>query len=258
MIKRYRYSYQTIVRYDTMVSCHQFLLRCTPMSDSHQSVVESEIQMLNSANVMSGVDSFGATIHYGSVMQRHDLFVVSSSGEVRCREYVIEEANPAPYYKMQSGMTQLSEPLRQWGERVPSQGESIEEVMELSEAIFQYMEYAPGVTTTLTTASQSFSLRSGVCQDYAHILIGLCRERGIMARYVVGLVVGTGETHAWVEVYCDGVWLGVDPTHNCRVEWGYIKLSHGRDANDCSVTRGIHRGACNHTTQVRVVVEEIL
>ncbi len=257
MVKKYRYSYQTIVRYDSMVSHHHFLLRCTPMSNSFQSVVESELQLLNSASITAGVDSFGSPIHYGSIMQRHDLFVVSSSGVVRCSEYGEEQATPPPYYGVESGMTHINEPLKQWGDSLGIEGSALNQAMELSSAIHSYMSYTPGLTTTLTTAIESFELKGGVCQDYAHILIGLCRDRGILARYVVGLVMGTGETHAWVEVYCDGVWLGIDPTHNCKVEWGYIKLSHGRDAHDCSVTRGVHRGAYNHTTQVRVMVEEL-
>ncbi len=81
--------------------------------------------------------------------------------------------------------------------------------------------------------------------------------RSLHARYVMGYVIGEGETHAWVEVWSDGAWYGVDPTHNCVVESGYIKVAHGRDAADCSVVRGMRKGVSATASQVRVVVEEI-
>ncbi len=142
---------------------------------------------------------------------------------------------------------------------VTPQMSHIDQALALTYAIFTRLEYTPGVTTFRTTAAESFALGCGVCQDFAHILISLCRERGIMARYVVGFLVGEGETHAWVEVYSpeEGAWYGIDPTHNKLIEYEYIKIAHGRDAEDCSVTRGVHRGGAGHTTQVKVLVESL-
>ena len=97
----------------------------------------------------------------------------------------------------------------------------------------------------------------GVCQDYAHILIALCHMDGIGARYVVGFMIGEGATHAWVEIMCGGYWYGLDPTNNLMVDETYIKLSHGRDYNDCTVVRGsFYRQASQHQ-EVYVSVEEL-
>ncbi len=255
--RRFRYSYQTLVRYEGMVSHNHFQLRCTPIECSYQRVIDSNIQLLNSANIAQGVDSFGTPIHYGSIMQRHDIFVVLSSGEVRCSPYRVEDAAPAPIYLMESALTRISDDILAWSESFSRSDSALNQSLAIASALHNYMNYSSGSTSTQTTASQSFEQREGVCQDYSHILISIMRARGVAARYVAGLVMGTGESHAWVEIYYDGAWYGVDPTHNCLVEWGYIKLSHGRDASDCSLTRGVHRGAYNHSTQVRVIVEEI-
>ena len=62
------------------------------------------------------------------------------------------------------------------------------------------MRYAHGVTGVKTTAAEAFALRQGVCQDYAHVMLALCRACGLPARYVSGHLLGEGGTHAWVEV----------------------------------------------------------
>jgi transglutaminase-like putative cysteine protease len=101
------------------------------------------------------------------------------------------------------------------------------------------MKYTQGATTTSTTAGEALALGKGVCQDFAHILIALCRLSGILARYTAGFMEGEGSAHAWVEYYENGSWRAVDPTHNRLVETGYIKLSHGWDFGDCSIERGV-------------------
>ena len=77
-----------------------------------------------------------------------------------------------------------------------------------------------------TTAAEVLERKEGVCQDFAHLMIALCRQRGIPARYVNGFLVGEGETHAWVEIFDGYNWLGFDPTHNCRISDGFISLQY--------------------------------
>ncbi len=254
---RYRYSYQTIVRYNELVTNHHFLLRCQPREDCGLTVLEQNIDLLSSTTINEAVDVFGNKIIYGSMIKPHDIFVVSTNGVVECEGYWIEDPSPMPMYRAFTSKTQASPEISQFGAVTPCEGSSLEQMVELSQRLHSNMSYIPGITSAESSAAQSFSMGAGVCQDYAHLLISLARDRGIKARYVAGLVVGTGETHAWVEIHSDGVWHGIDPTHNVLVEQGYIKLSHGRDAADCSVSRGVHRGSAFHTTEVKVVVTEI-
>ncbi len=256
--REYKFSYQTIVTYSSMVSSYHFLLRCTPSEESFQQIKEHQLQLLAPEKITLSRDAFGNVIHYGHLNDRHDLFVVASNGVVACDKYQIEESAPKIIYKTPTHLTLVDAEMLNFNRSVRCSGSTLETAMALSQALFNYMIYMPGKTSVGTTSIESFGMAAGVCQDFSHILIALCRERAIFARYVVGFVVGTGETHAWVEVWCDGVWYGVDPTHNRKVESGYIKLSHGRDADDCSVVRGTMRGSASHSTQIRVVVEEIL
>ncbi|MFI3281383.1 MAG: transglutaminase family protein [Rikenellaceae bacterium] len=255
--KRYKFSYQTIVTYQSMVSVYHFMLRCTPCDQPQQRLKEYQLHLMAPATLRRDVDIFGNVIHYGFLNEMHDIFVVASNGVVECGDYKIEESAPKPLFRVASPLTQADSSISAFNRGVDAAGSPLEIAQVLSSAIHHHMSYSAGATSVTTTAAESFAIGAGVCQDFSHILLAMCRERAIFARYVVGFVVGTGETHAWIEVWSDGAWYGVDPTHNRVAEQGYIKLSHGRDAADCSVIRGSKRGMASHTTQIRVVVEEI-
>ena len=88
-------------------------------------------------------------------------------------------------------------------------------------------------------------------------MLSLLRMRGVVARYVVGMLIGTGLSHAWIEVLQDGRWVGLDPTHNCLVADRYVKLSHGRDYKDCVVNQGLYRGLATELQGISVAVKEL-
>ena len=83
------------------------------------------------------------------------------------------------------------------------------------------------------------------------------RYLGIPARYVNGLMIGEGYTHAWVEAYLEDGWYGFDPTNNLHIDDYYIKLAHGRDYRDCTVDKGCFLGSAAQKQKIYVNVEEI-
>ncbi|HEX3466783.1 MAG TPA: transglutaminase family protein [Candidatus Elarobacter sp.] len=113
----------------------------------------------------------------------------------------------------------------------------------ICEFVYGHMRYASDVTTVETTAAEAFAQGAGVCQDYAHVMIALCRLRGLAARYVSGHMLGEGGTHAWVEIVGppDGdtapVW-GFDPTHRRATTLRYLFVAAGRDYADVTPTSG--------------------
>lgn len=129
--------------------------------------------------------------------------------------------------------------------------------VELMHRFHQDFRYEKAVTDCKTTAEEAWSLRRGVCQDYAHILIALCRLMGIPARYAAGFMVGEGESHAWVEILSNGRWYGLDPTNDLVVNDDYIRLGVGRDAADCTLNRGIVIGGGTQTQRAAAAVREI-
>jgi transglutaminase-like putative cysteine protease len=113
---------------------------------------------------------------------------------------------------------------------------------------------------------EALRLRQGVCQDFAHVMIGLCRALKIPARYVSGYLYngpadelkGSQATHAWVDVFLPGLgWRGLDPTNQQPVNGRYVKVAIGRDYADVSPFRGTYRGTANRRLSVDVLVTRL-
>lgn len=256
---KYLYSYQSITRFAKPVIWHTYLLRIDPQENSCQRLVQQSVFLEPGGREGTGTDGLGNKIRYGTVMEPHTGFAYVSSGIVELAdEYCIPDEGSVAPYKAATTLTQMSEDMQKWLSRVKQKGSVLEQALTLSHRLYRRMKYVPLSTQNATSAAQAFGQKKGVCQDYAHILLALCRARGLTARYVCGLIEGEGSTHAWVEVYGeDRCWRGVDPTHDTLITTGYIKLAHGRDVNDCPVNRGLYRGYTQEENQVRVIVTEL-
>jgi transglutaminase-like putative cysteine protease len=112
------------------------------------------------------------------------------------------------------------------------------------------LTYQYGVTGVRTDAASALAGGKGVCQDYSHVMLALCRAAGLPARYVSGHLVGEGGSHAWVEVVVND-WLATtgrvvavafDPTHNRRANKGYFTVAVGRDYAHVAPTSGTFEG----------------
>lgn len=111
------------------------------------------------------------------------------------------------------------------------------------------LTYEYGVTGVRTTAAQAVVGGRGVCQDYAHVMLALCRAAGLPARYVSGHLVGEGGSHAWVEVVVAhpsrpgrATAVAFDPTHDRRAGGDYVTVAVGRDYTDVAPTSGTYQG----------------
>ena len=112
----------------------------------------------------------------------------------------------------------------------------------LNEWVYKHMRYGFGATDTRTAAKDALSGGVGLCQDYAHIMIALCRAAGVPARYVSGHMLGEGGSHAWMEVLAPEragyVAYGFDPTNRRRPGFDYLTVAVGRDYSDVPPTAG--------------------
>lgn len=118
----------------------------------------------------------------------------------------------------------------------------------INDWVYQAMTYRHGVTGVRTTAARALALGAGVCQDYAHVMLAVCRAAGLPSRYVSGHMLGQGGTHAWVEVVLpaddgtgDGIAHTFDPTHVSRGGLGYVTVAVGADYLDVAPTSGTYR-----------------
>jgi transglutaminase-like putative cysteine protease len=135
----------------------------------------------------------------------------------------------------------------------------------LMEAVHERVEYDIAATHAATTAAQAFDAGRGVCQDHAHILIGLARSIGIPARYVTGYLVldeaGDGAVrdaaahHAWAEAMIPDLgWVGFDPANCLCPTERYVRLTSGLDAASAAPIRGVRRGLGRESLVVEVSV----
>jgi transglutaminase-like putative cysteine protease len=254
---RLNYYYKTEVTFSDKIYSHYFLLRCTPRNFGFQKILNANFSILNSKGVNVGTDTFGNIVHSGSIPERHNHFEFISEGAVELSFYQIDEPlnrlflYPSKHTQYMPNIEELYKQIE-----FPEAAGALEKVFFLSNILRGIVHYEPGVTNTYTTASMALQLGKGVCQDYAHLLITLCRKAGIAARYVTGFMEGEGFTHAWIEFYDDGLWFGFDPTHNRMVDTGYIKISHGRDYYDCAVDRGMFSGLAQQKMEVVLKVEQ--
>ena len=118
----------------------------------------------------------------------------------------------------------------------------------INDWVYQSLTYKHDVTNVRTTAAQALAAGAGVCQDYAHLMLAVCRACGLPSRYVSGHLLGQGGTHAWVEVLLpvrdgtgDAVAHAFDPTHASRGGLGYVTVAVGADYSDVAPTSGWYR-----------------
>ncbi|HKW07080.1 MAG TPA: transglutaminase family protein [Candidatus Dormibacteraeota bacterium] len=131
----------------------------------------------------------------------------------------------------------------------------------INDWVYQSMTYRHGITGVRTTAAEALALGAGVCQDYAHVMLAVCRACGLPSRYVSGHLLGQGGTHAWVEVVLpagDGTGEAnvhaFDPTHASHAGIGYVSVAVGGDYADVAPTSGTYRsGARGRLTATKKV-----
>ncbi|MDZ4765129.1 MAG: transglutaminase family protein [Chloroflexota bacterium] len=113
---------------------------------------------------------------------------------------------------------------------------------QINNWVYEAMRYTSGVTTVKTSAADVLARRQGLCQDYAHLMLAICRAASLPARYVSGHLLGEGGSHAWVEVFIPTQGglsaVAFDPTHKRQPHLGYVTVAVGRDYQDVSPTSG--------------------
>jgi transglutaminase-like putative cysteine protease len=151
-------------------------------------------------------------------------------------------------YRMPSALTRPDTALRAVAAKLAGSGEKGADLASaVGGWVHRRMSYGFDRTGVHTTAGQALAAGHGVCQDYAHLMLALCRLLGIPARYVSGHLVGEGGTHAWVEVLQPvpgpaAEILGWDPTHGRPADLRYLTVAVGRDYRDVAPVSSVYCG----------------
>lgn len=135
---------------------------------------------------------------------------------------------------------------------------------ELTAAIYEAFDYRQHVTRVDSPINEALSARSGVCQDFTHIMLTLARGLGIPSRYVSGYLFHRNDrsdedaSHAWVEAWLPELgWVGFDPTNNLIVGDRHIRVTVAQDYATAAPSRGVFKGGADTELEVRVMVAKL-
>jgi transglutaminase-like putative cysteine protease len=270
--------HRTVYRYATPVRDSYNEVRLRPVSNEHQRVEQFELHVTPNPSAWREYDDFYANaVHHFEVPNLHQELQIESRCVVSTNNVNIVPAGAmlAPMerraecqrmercfdYLQASNYVQLTPDL--WRAAVDvtyGASDMWQAASALSHFVFGHMTYLPASTNALTLATEAFGARRGVCQDFAHVLIGLCRSIQIPALYVSGYLCTpeTQATHAWVEVFLPGTgWRALDPTHDSQADERYVKIAVGRDYLDVPPTSGQFKGTKNRSIEVDVKVDNL-
>ncbi len=277
-----RLEHVTRLDYSTDVVEGVMDVRLGPLSDADQRWDVFNITVTPSASVRRYTDGFGNRAHLITIAKPHWMLEVTTKCDIvtlladpfsppsqRLRPLTPSELadylSPSALVPVSSELAAIAEPFRP-----ASPEESFEAVRKLSSYVHDSFSYQKNVTTVATTVEDTLRQRSGVCQDFSHLLIGLCRCIGIPARYVSGYTVSnvtghdgaqmaeTEASHAWAEAYTPvHGWRGFDPTNDLVASTAHIKMAIGRDYADVPPTRGTFRGQADERLTVRVETRQV-
>jgi len=263
---RLHIEHETIFSYSQPVREAIGEARLRPRDDAGQRLMGFRLALDPHAPVDPVGDRFGNTIHCYSVLQPHRRLTITATSEVETSADALIAA-PALTPLEQHSFTAISQYVPFTDDLLafarataPADADVATTAQALSSAIYASCDYQAGSTDISTTADAVLAGRRGVCQDFAHLLIALCRGLGMPARYVSGYLYDSDQpadailaSHAWAEVFLDGRgWLGIDPTHNRVISSLYTRVALGRDYADAAPVRGIYQGETKETLEVRV------
>lgn len=255
--------HETVYRYDRPVNHSVQSLRLTPRTEVGQRVLNWHLQTPGQKSQQ--IDAHGNVMHLLTIDEPHVEIRIQVTGTVETES--VADAAPSNrgrlsplVYLPETKLTRADDELQLFVKRFGKRSLERDDVLALAGAIREHVEYVPGSTDVSDTAASAFSLRRGVCQDHAHIMLACCRSLGIPARYVSGYLLTERDdhiaSHAWVDVWLNEPqrWFAVDVTNGVPGGPHHCRLAVGRDYLDACPVRGVRRGGGAETMVATVAV----
>ncbi len=249
-------------------------LRLQPFVDEWQTVDSFLIKVLPAVRLQHHHDFYANIVHHFEIPEPHSSLMVESQlrvttaprpplgeGETPWPLVRVGEAARAPRvfdFLQESCYVGLSpEAWRLALDATAGKTDVWQAALAIMRTIHSQFVYQSHSTTVSTHMREVLQHKRGVCQDFAHVMIGLCRSLKIPALYVSGYLATekAGATHAWTEVFVPGIgWRGLDPTHNRQTDDTYVRIAVGRDYADVPPVTGTYKGTTDRQMQVQVNV----
>jgi transglutaminase-like putative cysteine protease len=286
--------HETRYDYGPAVKTAQHMAHLKPANNARQQLLKHELAVDPApAQQTEAIDVFGNTRAFFSLQSTHEELTVVAESLVRTSplpeprsDITWEDAREKLRYHRGAAYDPASEFVfaSPYVPRHPNflayarpsfspERPLLEAARDLMSRIHADFTYETEATDVNTPALDALHLRKGVCQDFAHIMLGCLRSLGLPARYVSGYLltvpppgqarlVGSDASHAWVSVYLPaadgpGEWADLDPTNNRAPGEDYVTVATGRDYSDVAPVRGVLHGGANHKLHVAVTVTPV-
>lgn len=290
---RFRITHRTHYRYAGSASESFMEARLTPITDDSQQLLTRELVTTPAANIHTYTDYFGNSVETFSIVRRHRELVLESVSEVDTTPFPppaaaldISVSEARQIYRgdklglfeflMPSEAIALGSEVNAVANRLFAPADPLgPSLLRLNNWVKTTFRYVAGSTQIDTPVSVALKQRTGVCQDFAQVMIAILRSAEIPARYVTGYIetetqrkaseakrapalIGASESHAWVEVFLPGgFWWPLDPTNDCVAGERHVKVALGRDYHDSTPTRGVFKGTHTEKLSVAVVMQRL-
>jgi len=284
-------AYRLHFTYAEPVSESQNEIRVRPRDDLRQRVLSYRLTTTPATRVLQMRDYFGTTVDHLGIRGSHDDLLVLAEASV---ETTPADGAPAPVscerlsdQQFVNSHIEYLAPSQhvQWGELVnevaswavrSAADDVCERVLAVAQAVPTVLTYERGSTAIGVTLEELIDGGRGVCQDFAHLAVGMLRCTGIPARYVSGYLFALDETrpdhdadgdpdstaisvqtHAWIEAAVPGYgWHALDPTNGGLVGERHVVIGYGRDYNDVPPVRGVFNGAADAKVDAEVIIAQ--
>jgi len=264
---RLRIVHRTGFQYASSATASYNEARMLPRTQDRQLVLHARVETSPATHPSTYSDHWGTPVTSFEVLTPHDELSVVATSVVETRAvaprgreigwaqlaHAAATSLDVAEMLMQTHATEPDEQMRELAAQVRAAHEGIDDAARgICRVVGEAMTYRRGVTGVSSTARDAWPARAGVCQDIAHVTLGMLRSAGIPARYVSGYLhpdadpkVGetvTGESHAWVEWF-SGQWRGYDPTNLVEIGLSHVFVGVGRDYADIAPLRGVYAGS---------------
>jgi transglutaminase-like putative cysteine protease len=278
----------TQYRYDEPVRESVVELHMQPRRTDAQNLLTFELEIEPHGQVFSYADSWGNAVHHFDVPHAHDELdiIARSIIETTPQPMLPDEGPMDDWASLASGAVRSecwdfltlqgvcaeTPALRAFidgrGVNDLKRHDPLTALKALNRVVFEAFDYEAGITEPDSPIDHALIEGRGVCQDFSHIMIAVCRLWGMPARYVSGYMFTDRETHdrstsdathAWVEAFVPTFgWVGIDPTNDILARERHLAVAIGRDYTDVPPSRGVFKGEAEGRLSVGVSVRKAL
>ena len=262
-------NYSTTYRYTPPARSVIQLLRVTPPSFAGQTVLDWRIDVNRDARLREGRDGYGNITNMLYVEGGVEELVVAVAGRVLTEDKAgvvngLPHDLPHEVFLRETPLSTAGPALARLADKVVAKrGGALDRLHRLAALLHADIRFDTEATAVETTAEQACAAGHGVCQDFAHIFIGVARRLGIPARYVSGHLYrrdGQHEqpaAHAWAEGWIEHLgWTAFDPVNGISADDAYIRVACGLDYRDAAPVAGARAGGGAEEMKVEVRVTD--